>query len=111
MYLKSIVIIFLLIKMQTLRDYQKSFRTKCITIKLSFIYSSCYFKGSSTFIPFMQLKASHRRVVEEILDIKIFSIMGFLLKQKIKEVADEIKDLDYQFELACEKNCNATKLY
>ena len=52
----------------------------------------------------MQLKASHRReVVEEILDIKIFSLMGFLLKQKIKEITDDIKDLDYQFELACEK--------
>ena len=52
----------------------------------------------------MQLKSAHRReVVEEILDIKIFSTMALLLKQKIREINDEIKELDYQYDLAVEK--------
>ena len=85
------------------RDYQKFLEQNVLRLNFR-SFTQVVILGSSTFIPFMQLKASHRReVVEEILDIKIFSIMGFLLKQKIKEVADEIKDLDYQFELACEK--------
>ena len=52
----------------------------------------------------MQLKAVHRReVVEEILDIKIFSLMNMILKNQLKDLQDDIKDMDYQFELAVEK--------
>ena len=44
----------------------------------------------------MQLKARHRReVVEEILDIKIFSLMNLILKQKLKEIQNDIKDIEY----------------
>ena len=60
--------------------------------------------GSSTFVPFMQLKAQHRRdVVEEILDIQIFSLMNMILKQKLKTIDDNIKDIDYKLDLASEK--------
>jgi DNA repair exonuclease SbcCD ATPase subunit len=52
----------------------------------------------------MQLKSTHRReVVEEILDIQIFSIMNLLLKQNIKTLQDEIKEVDYNFNLITEK--------
>jgi len=52
----------------------------------------------------MQLKARHRReVVEEILDIQIFSLMNMLLKQKLKTIYDDIRDIDYQLELTTEK--------
>jgi len=48
--------------------------------------------GSSTFVPFMQLTATHRReVIEDLLDIKIFSSMNNLIKDKIKGVKDEIR--------------------
>ncbi len=50
--------------------------------------------GSSTFVPFMQLPTSSRReVVEELLDIKIFSSMNTLIKEKIRVLRDENKTL------------------
>ena len=85
------------------RDYQKYLEQTVLRLNYR-SFTQVVILGSSTFIPFMQLKAAHRReVVEEILDIKIFSIMAMLMKQKIKEISDEIKELDYQFELAVEK--------
>jgi len=60
--------------------------------------------GSSTFIPFMQLRSKDRReVVEDILDIKIFSLMNFLLKHKVKEVSEELKSIEYEFRISKEK--------
>jgi len=60
--------------------------------------------GSSTFVPFMQLPPAHRReVIEDLLDIKIFSTMNVLLKDRVKIIRDEIRDLDYKMEIAKEK--------
>ena len=60
--------------------------------------------GSSTFVPFMQLRSKDRReVVEDILDIKIFSLMNFLLKHKVKEISEELKSIEYEFKLTREK--------
>lgn len=51
--------------------------------------------GSNNYIPFMQLSASDRRdLVEEILDIKIFSTMNTLLKDKIKSVERKLKEIE-----------------
>ena len=51
--------------------------------------------GSSNFVPFMQLTSSNRReVIEDLLDIRVFSSMGILVKEKIKEEKDEIKSLN-----------------
>ena len=53
--------------------------------------------GSSNFVPFMQLNAPNRReVIEDILDIKIFSSMNSVLKEKVKVVKDAIKELEYK---------------
>jgi DNA repair exonuclease SbcCD ATPase subunit len=55
--------------------------------------------GSSNFIPFMQLPAASRReVIEDLLDIKIFSSMNTVVKDKIKGNKDEIRSLDYKTE-------------
>ena len=55
--------------------------------------------GSSTFVPFMQLSASNRReVIEDLLDIKIFSSMNNIIRDKIKLVRDEIRTLDLKKE-------------
>jgi|TARA_R110002020_G_scaffold54452_4_gene151827 DNA repair exonuclease SbcCD ATPase subunit len=55
--------------------------------------------GSSTFVPFMQLPASSRReVVEDLLDIKIFSSMNNLIKDKIRSLKDDIKTLELKKE-------------
>ena len=51
--------------------------------------------GSSTFVPFMQLPAAHRReVIEDLLDIKIFSSMNTIIKEKIRQVKDEIRTFE-----------------
>jgi len=55
--------------------------------------------GSSTFVPFMQLPpGSRREVVEDLLDIKIFSSMNVLIKEKIRGVREEIRTLDLKKE-------------
>ena len=55
--------------------------------------------GSSSFVPFMQLSAAHRReVIEDLLDIKIFSSMNTLVKEKIRSVKDEVKVLELKKE-------------
>lgn len=55
--------------------------------------------GSSSFVPFMQLSSQHRReVVEDLLDIKVFSSMNDVAKVKIKELKDEIKEVGYKKE-------------
>lgn len=51
--------------------------------------------GSNNYIPFMQLSAADRRdLVEEILDIKIFSTMNILLKDKIKSVERKLREIE-----------------
>ena len=51
--------------------------------------------GSSTFVPFMQLPvASRREVVEDLLDIKIFSSMNDLIKSKIRAIREDVRTLD-----------------
>ena len=53
--------------------------------------------GSSTFVPFMQLSAAHRReVIEDLLDIRVFSSMSNIVKEKIRGIRDELKMLELQ---------------
>jgi len=60
--------------------------------------------GSSTFVPFMQLTASNRReVIEDLLDIKIFSSMNTIIKDKIRQTRESIKVLDLKKENLNEK--------
>jgi DNA repair exonuclease SbcCD ATPase subunit len=60
--------------------------------------------GSSTFVPFMQLPAAHRReVIEDLLDIKIFSSMNNLIKEKIRQSKEDIKVLELKKESLLDK--------
>jgi len=60
--------------------------------------------GSSTFVPFMRLPvAARREIIEDILDIQIFSVMNTKLKDKVRENNDEIKDLEYQLKIVSDK--------
>ena len=87
----------------SMRDYQRYLEQQILKLNYR-SFTQVVILGSSTFIPFMQLKARHRReVVEEILDIQIFSLMNMLLKLKLKNIADSIRDIDYQLNLAGEK--------
>jgi DNA repair exonuclease SbcCD ATPase subunit len=60
--------------------------------------------GSSTFVPFMQLSASNRReVIEDLLDIKIFSSMNTIIKEKIRQSREDIKILELKKESLLDK--------
>ena len=60
--------------------------------------------GSSTYLPFMHLRAKHRReVVEEILDIRVFTYMDLLLRAKQGELAKSVVDVRHRFDLMTEK--------
>ena len=66
-------------------------------LKLNFkSFTQVVILGSSTFVPFMQLSAPHRReVIEDLLDIQIFSIMNSLLKDRIRDNVDRGRDCDH----------------
>ena len=60
--------------------------------------------GSSTFVPFMQLSAPNRRdVIEDLLDIRIFSYMNNLLKDKLREKKEKIRSLNLKKETLTDK--------
>ena len=65
-------------------------------IKMNFkSFTQIVILGSSTFVPFMQLSAANRReVIEDLLDIKVFSSMNSIIKDRIKLTRDEIKLLN-----------------
>ena len=85
------------------RDYQKYLEQQILKLNYR-SFTQVVILGSSTFIPFMQLKARHRReVVEEILDIQIFSLMNMLVKQRMKTIAEDMREMDYNVKLNQEK--------
>jgi DNA repair exonuclease SbcCD ATPase subunit len=60
--------------------------------------------GSSSFVPFMQLSAQYRRdVIEDLLDINVFSKMNQILKEKNSILKDQIKDVGYRIDLQSNK--------
>ena len=77
----------------TIADYQKMLEQQILKFNYR-SFTQVVILGSSTFVPFMELKSSHRReVVEDILDIKIFSVMQMLAKVRIKEQEEQIEDI------------------
>ena len=85
------------------RDYQKYLEQQILKLNYR-SFTQVVILGSSTFIPFMQLKARQRRdVVEDILDIQIFSLMNMLLKQRLKGISEDQRDVDYNHNLTSEK--------
>ena len=85
------------------RDYQKHLEQQIMGLNYR-SFTQVVILGSSTFVPLMQLPTKARReVVEDILDIKIFSLMNFLLKNKTKELNEETRNVEYQYELTKEK--------
>ena len=78
------------------KDFQKILEDQILKLNYR-SFTQVVILGSSCFIPFMQLPTSHRReVVEDILDIKIFSVMNMLLKQNYKMVQTELTELSVE---------------
>ena len=67
--------------------------------------------GSSSFVPFMQLTSQQRRgVIEDLLDINMFSLMNMILKEKVSKLKDEITQNSNDINLVNSK-INAQKKY
>ena len=78
------------------KDYQKQLENNILKLNHR-SFTQVVILGSSSFIPFMQLTAAARReVVEEILDIKVFSLMNYILKSRIKDNKESSRDITYE---------------
>ena len=74
-------------------DQQKWFEQNVLKMNYK-SFTQIVILGSSTFVPFMQLTSSNRReVIEDLLDIKIFSSMNNIIKEKIRGIKEEVKVL------------------
>lgn len=81
-------------QLSAVKDQQKYLEQNILRMSLK-TFMNVVVLGSNNYIPFMQLSASDRRdLVEEILDIKIFSVMNNILKDKIKTVERKLKELE-----------------
>ena len=75
-------------------DQQKHFEQNILKLNYK-SFTQIVILGSSTFVPFMQLTASSRReVIEDLLDIKIFSAMSDLVKVKLRVQRDRVRTLE-----------------
>lgn len=77
-----------------LKDYQKVLEQQIIKLNYK-TFTQVVILGSATFVPFMQLPATQRReVIEDILDIKVFSVMNTILKEKAVAIKDQITTVE-----------------
>jgi DNA repair exonuclease SbcCD ATPase subunit len=84
-------------------DQQKHFEQTILKMNYK-SFTQIVVLGSSTFVPFMRLPlAARREIIEDILDIQIFSTMNVNLKEKVKVTNDELKDHEYKLSLIKEK--------
>jgi DNA repair exonuclease SbcCD ATPase subunit len=85
------------------RDYQEVLEKNIL--KLNFkSFTQIVILGSASFTPFMQLSAADRRnIIEDLLDIQIFSSMNSLVKEKMVEIKDASAKIKYDMDLTAEK--------
>ena len=77
-----------------LKDYQKVLEQQILKLNYK-TFNQVVILGSASFVPFMQLPTGQRReVIEDILDIRIFTLMNQLLKEKIADTKDQINRID-----------------
>src|SRR5210317_100852 len=80
-------------------DYQKVLETNILKLNHK-TFHQVVVLGSSSFIPFMQLPAwSRRAVIEDLLDINIFSKMNTLLKERNAKIKEQLTDINHQIDL------------
>jgi DNA repair exonuclease SbcCD ATPase subunit len=85
------------------RDYQKLLETNILKLNHKSFHQVVVL-GSSNFIPFMQLSTHHRReVIEDLLDISVFSKMNGLLKESSTKLRDQIRDSENHISTIKEK--------
>ena len=91
------------------RDYQKFLEQNILKLNHKSFHQVVVL-GSSSFIPFMQLPVwSRRGVIEDLLDINIFSKMNTLLRERNANIKDELTDINHQIDLYKTKIDSQTK--
>jgi len=84
-------------------DYQSDLEKNILKLNYN-SFTQIVILGSSTFIPFMQLPAWQRReVIEDLLDLKIFTSMNLILKEKLQTNKENLKEIRHQIDLEDEK--------
>lgn len=90
------------------REYQEVFEKTILRMNPK-SFNQIVVLGSANFVPFMQLPSQHRReVIEDLLDIQIFSVMNSILKDKVSVNKTAATDVDYQIDL-CEQKIELHK--
>ena len=85
------------------RDFQKLLETNILKLNHKSFHQVVVL-GNGNFVPFMQMRQYERRnVIEDLLDISIFSKMNTILKENNAKLKDQIKDNEYQWKLIKEK--------
>ena len=83
----------------TVKDYQKFLEQNILKLNHKSFHQVVVL-GSSSFIPFMQMPVwSRREIIEDLLDINIFTKMNGLLKERNSKIKEEIKDITHQIDL------------
>ena len=81
------------------KEYQKILESNILKLNHK-TFHQVVVLGSSSFIPFMQLSSGYRReVIEDLLDINVFSKMNILLKEKTNALKDSLKTLNYNIDI------------
>ena len=92
------------------RDYQKILEEQILKMTYK-SFCQVVILGSSNYVPFMKLSTTDRRlVVENLLDIDVFSIMNTLVRSRLQMVKEYIKDIDTKIEIAKSKVDEKQKL-
>lgn len=85
------------------RDYQKYLEESVLKLNYK-SFTQIVILGSASFTPFMQLPPGTRReIIEDILDIQIFTTMNTVLRDKMTELKDSIQDADSKLEVLKQK--------
>jgi len=87
----------------SVRDYQNHLEQNILKLNFN-SFTQIVILGSSSFVPFMQLPTGARReIIEDLLDIKIFTAMNILLKERLQQNKNNLKDIKYKIDLEQEK--------
>jgi DNA repair exonuclease SbcCD ATPase subunit len=85
------------------KDYQEQLERYILKMNYK-SFTQVVILGSARYTPFMQLSASDRRsVIEDLLDIQIFSNMNSIVKDKLSGIKDSVQDCKYKIELFKDK--------
>ena len=83
----------------SVRDYQEFLESNILGINFK-AFNQIVVLGSATYIPFMELRAYQRReIIEDLLDIGVFTVMGTLAKDRMSSTKTEINDNKYEIEI------------